>query len=184
MKILGLSGSLRRDSYNTRLLAAAAALAEPAELSIYDYAAVPLYSEDVEGEGRPAAVNDLLAAIAGADALLLATPEYNHSISGVLKNAIDWASRPAFASVLVGKPTAVVSAAMSPIGGARAQQHLKVILASTLTPLYPANEYLLPLAQQAFDQSGALSDEIARDRLRRFMQGFVQWAGSVTGSAD
>ncbi len=179
MKILGLSGSLRRDSYNTRLLAVAAELADSAEVVSYDYADVPLYTEDREGADRPEAVTRLLEAIESADALLFATPEYNHSVSGVLKNAIDWASRPAFESVLVGKPSGIVSAAMSPVGGARAQQHLKAILASTLTPVYRANEYLLPLAHQAFDDNG-LSDATARRRLQRYVNGLSEWA-SATG---
>jgi len=178
MKIIGLSGSLRRDSYNTRLIAAAAELADAAEVVWYDYADVPLYTEDREGADRPEAVTRLLDAIESADALLFATPEYNHSISGVLKNAIDWASRPAFESVLVGKPSGIVSAAMSPIGGARAQQHLKTILASTLTPVYVANEYLLPLAHQAFDEAG-LTDVTARRRLQSYINGLAQWAGEV-----
>lgn len=178
MKIIGLSGSLRRDSYNTRLIAAAAELADAAEVVWYDYADVPLYTEDKEGDARPVAVTRLLDAIESADALLFATPEYNHSISGVLKNAIDWASRPAFESVLVGKPSGIVSASMSPIGGARAQQHLKTILASTLTPVYPANEYLLPLAHQAFDEVG-LIDATARRRLQGYINGLAQWAGEI-----
>ena len=161
MKILGISGSLRRHSYNTYLLLAAGELVESASFELFDHADVPLYNEDIDGEDRPASVDGLLAAIASTDALLLATPEYNHSISGVLKNIIDWASRPAFDSVLKDKPCGVVSCSMSPIGGARAQQHLKAILASTLTPVYPAIEYVLPMAQQAFDDQGVLIDATA-----------------------
>ena len=92
-----------------------------------------------------------------------------------LKNAIDWASRPAFKSVLVNKPTGILSAAMSPVGGARAQTHLREILASTLAPVYPARDYLLPMAQNAFDSDGALNDETANRRLRRYLNDFVDW---------
>lgn len=155
MRILGLSGSLRSSSFNTLLLKSVTELlVSPATFELYDHSAVPLYNEDLEGDCRPESVNQLLEAIDGSDALLLATPEYNHSISGVLKNLIDWASRPAFESVLAGKPTGIVSASMSPIGGARAQQHLKPILASTLTPVYPAIEFLLPNAHSAFNEAG------------------------------
>ena len=121
MKILGISGSLRAGSYNTLLLTNAAKnLEEPHSLDIFSLMDIPFYNEDLEGEQRPAPVQGLLDAIDDADALLFATPEYNHSVPGVLKNAIDWASRPAFDCVLGGKPTGILSAAMSPVGGARA----------------------------------------------------------------
>jgi chromate reductase len=183
MKIVGLSGSLRQGSYNTLLLnAAAELLTEGVELQVYEYADVPMYIEDLDGAARPVPVRRMLEAISTADAVLFATPEYNHSISGVLKNAIDWASRPAFESVLTGKPAGVLSASMSPIGGARAQQHLKLILAATLTPVYTVNEYLLPLAQQAFDEQGRLTDETARRRLQRYMHGLADWVPTVSRS--
>lgn len=178
LKVLGLSGSLRQDSYNTRLLRAAGELEGGITLTVYDYSDVPLYSEDLEGAGRPPSVTNFLAAIHGADALLIATPEYNHSISGVLKNALDWASRPAFESVLTGKPAGILSASMSPVGGARAQQHLKAILAATLTPVYPANEFLLGGAHEAFDEHGVLTDATARRRLNRYVSGLATWAAA------
>ena len=176
MKILGISGSLRKNSLNSNLLRAGSALLDkPAKLETYDLANIPLYNEDVESESRPGAVQSWLDAIEGSEAILFATPEYNHSISGVLKNAIDWASRPAFKSVLANKPTGILSAAMTPVGGARAQTHLREILASTLAPVYPAPDYLLPKAQNAFDGDGMLNDETAERRLRRYMNDFVRW---------
>jgi chromate reductase len=179
MNILGISGSLRAGSYNSLLLKnAVTSMESPHQLTIYRLDDIPFYNEDLEGAGRPAPVKNLLDAIAGADALLFATPEYNHSVPGVLKNAVDWASRPAFKSVLVGKPTGVLSAAMSPVGGARVQMHLKDILASTLTPVYSAPDYLLPLAQKAFNDNGELTDETATRRLRRYLSGFTAWAAS------
>jgi chromate reductase len=180
VKILGISGSLRAGSYNTLLLNnAATSLEDPHSLEIFGLADIPFYNEDLEGEQRPAPVQSLLDAIDGADALLFATPEYNHSVPGVLKNAIDWASRPAFDCVLGGKPTGIVSAAMSPVGGARVQMHLKDVLCSTLTPLYPAPDYMLPMAQNAFDADGILTDATAARRLRRYLAGLVNWAGDL-----
>lgn len=176
MKILGVSGSLRKNSFNSLLLRAGSALIEnSASLEIYGLADIPLYNEDVERESRPGPVQSWLDAIEASEAILFATPEYNHSVSGVLKNAIDWASRPAFQSVLVNKPTGILSVSMSPVGGARAQAHLRDILASTLTPVYLAPDYLLPMAQDAFDVDGMLNDEAAERRLRRYMNDFVNW---------
>jgi len=184
VKILGISGSLRTGSYNTRLLSSAAAgLEKPHSLELYSLEDIPFYNEDLENDSRPATVQNLLDAIDAADALLFATPEYNHSVPGVLKNAIDWASRPAFNCVLGGKPTGILSAAMSPVGGARGQMHLKEVLCSTLTPLYPAPDYLLPLAQNAFDSDGKLTDETATRRLRRYVMGLIDWAGGLLDKA-
>ncbi len=179
MKILGVSGSLRKESFNSRLLRAGANfLKKPTSFDEYDLADIPLYNEDVDANAKPNRVQSWLDAIDGCDALLFATPEYNYSISGVLKNAIDWASRSAFKSVLVNKPTGILSASMSPVGGARAQLHLKDILGSTLTPVFPAPDYLLPMAQKSFDADGILTDETAERRLRRYMNDFVVWASA------
>ena len=181
MKIMGLSGSLRRNSFNTRLLhASATCLEQPASLLIQDLANVPLYNEDIDTDAkRPAEVTRLLEAIAAADTLLFANPEFNHSVSGVLKNAIDWASRPAFKSVFTQKPAGIVSASMSPVGGARGQMHLKDILSSTLTPVYPAVDFLLPMAQNAFSETGELTDVTALRRLKRYVNGLADWAGKL-----
>ena len=181
MHIIGISGSLRAGSYNTLLLNNAASLLEaPHTLTSFSIASIPFYNEDLEQGERPTAVQELLDAVKSADAILFATPEYNHSLPGVLKNAIDWASRPAFKSVLVGKPAGVLSAAMSPVGGARVQMHIKDVLASTLTPVYAVPDYLLPSAHTVFDDSGALTDETAVRRLKRYLTGFVDWADSQT----
>src|SRR3954468_20992866 len=127
MKVLGIAGSLRRASSNRGLLAAAVQLA-PGSMTIepFDLAGIPLYNADLDAdERRPDEVVRLKAAIAAADAVLIATPEYNHSIPGVLQNAIDWASRPGNNSPLRGKPAAIVSVSTGVIGAARAQQQLK-----------------------------------------------------------
>lgn len=178
MNIIGICGSLREGSHNRRLLEASRLLIEGrnSSLQIYDLSDVPLYNSDLDGPEKPAAVGRLLAAISAAHAILFATPEYNYSMSGVLKNAIDWASRPAFKSVLAGRPSAIVSASMSPQGGARAQVHLRDVLSGTLTPVFPAPHFLLASAHQAFDKSGALSDDGAAKRLERYLDEFLGWA--------
>ena len=112
-----------------------------------------------------------------ATALLFSTPEYNHSIPGVLKNAIDWASRPAYESVLAHKPAGILSASKSFVGGARVQGHLHQVLDSTLTLVYPAPEFLVPQSGDKFDATGALQDADTARRLRSYLYGFVIWAG-------
>jgi len=173
MNILALSGSFRTASLHDALVWAAHRHA-PAGVNVarYDYRDVPLYNQDLP---KPESVARLEAAILAADALLFAVPEYNHSVPGVLKNAIDWASRPAYQSVFRDKPSAVVSAAPSPVGGARGQQHMKVILMGMACPVYPSHEFLIGQAHEAFDD-GQLVDAQAIHRLKRFMAGFVAWA--------
>ena len=181
MKILGISGSLRVESFNTRLLKAASELLreEGAVIDIHDIARIPLYNSDLDGNTRPEPAADLIEAISTADGLLFATPEYNYSISGVLKNAIDWASRPAFNSCLTGKPCAVLSASMSTLGGARAQVHLKDILLGTLSPLYMAPDFLLASAHKAFDTNGGLVDQKTKDFLKQYLHGYIIWLKSL-----
>src|SRR5262245_26464169 len=132
MKVLGISGSLRRDSYNTKLLRAAEELLPPfAELEIWDgLKAVPPFDEDDEAGPAPAAVALLREAVASADMLLFATPEYNASIPGQLKNAVDWISRPVATSVLRGKPALVVGASTGAFGAVWSQAELRKVLAT------------------------------------------------------
>jgi chromate reductase, NAD(P)H dehydrogenase (quinone) len=159
MQILAISGSLRRDSHNTRLLRAAAlALPLGVQLELYDgLAALPPYCEDADVEPAPVAVEDLRARIAAADALLIATPEYNASIPGVLKNAIDWASRPFPDNALRGKPVAVIGASTGLFGAVWAQAELRKVLhhagADALEEELP-----VALAHQAFEPTGELAD--------------------------
>lgn len=176
MKILGISGSLREASLNTRLLHAALAhFSDAARTEVRSLAELPLYNQDLDGEDKPAAVVELKQRIAEADALLIATPEFNHSVPGVLQNAIDWASRPAFDSPLTGKPIGMISASMSPIGGARAQAQLRTVMHGTLSPVYPGLEFLLGSAHEAFDERDHLSDKTAQRRLTRYVEGFEKW---------
>ncbi len=130
MRVLGISGSLRRDSHNSALLRAAAErLPAGAELVVYDrLAKIPPYDEDVEPAGVPEPVLDLRAAVRDADAVLIATPEYNHSIPGVLKNALDWVSRPAGQSALNGTPAATIGASTGMFGAVWAQAELRKVL--------------------------------------------------------
>lgn len=120
----------------------------------------------------------LLDNIADADGILIATPEYNYSVPGVLKNAIDWASRPAFNSVMRGKPTGVISASMSHTGGVRAQVHLRDIILATLTPVYLAPDFALASAHTAFDEQGRLADKKTRDFIQQYLSGYTRWAAS------
>lgn len=169
MRILGISGSLRAGSHNTRLLhAAARELPEGAELDLWDgLAAIPPYNED-EDDPVPASVADLKAALAGADAVLFATPEYNSSIPGQLKNGIDWASRPFAENPLRGKPVAVVGASTNAFGALWAQDDLRRVLARLGARVVEGG---LPVARahERFDESGELVDDEIREGLRRVL---------------
>src|SRR5690242_15507521 len=167
MKVLGISGSLRSESHNSKLLRAAAELfPADVEVAIWDgLKEVPPYDEDDEGVEAPAAVARLRDAIAGADALLFATPEYNHSIPGVLKNAIDWASRPAGASVFLNKPAAVIGASTGAFGAVWAQAELRKVLGATGARVVDG-ELALGHAHERFDDDGRLSDANLREELQ------------------
>jgi chromate reductase len=164
-KILGISGSLRRDSHNTNLLRAAAEAAGPdTELELYDgLKAIPPYDEDDDVEHRPPAVADLSAAITVADAVLFATPEYNSSIPGQLKNAIDWISRPVATNPARNKPVAVVGASTGAFGAVWAQAELRKVLASLGARVLDV-EVRVGQAHTRFED-GQLTDDAIRDRL-------------------
>ena len=176
MKILGINGSLRRDSYNLKMLKAAGDyFSERVSFDIVGLGDLPLYNQDLDGDNKPQAVAIFKERLESADALLFSTPEYNHSIPGVLQNAIDWASRPAFDSPLTRKPAGILSASMSPIGGARAQGQLRTVLNGTLSPVFPGRELLLAGAQNAFDASGKLTDADAQRHLGNYIRSFEHW---------
>ena len=160
MRVLGISGSLRRESHNTRLLRAAAlALPPGVELDLYDgLATLPPYCEDADSEPGPEAVAHLRERIAAADALLIATPEYNASIPGVLKNAIDWASRPFPDNVLRGKPVAVIGASTGLFGAVWAQAELRKVLGAMGADVVD-RELPVGQASDAFTAEGRLADE-------------------------
>jgi chromate reductase len=176
-RILGIAGSLRRASFNRGLIRAAVELAPAGiSVSVFDLHEVPMFDADVEATGDPGPVTALKRAIADADALLLATPEYNHCIPGVLKNAIDWASRPARSSVLAGKPVAVMGASPGRGGTARAQAQLRDGLTYTGSLVLPLPELLVPLAGTKFDDAGDLIDPDTRAEVRDVLVAFAAWA--------
>lgn len=175
--VCGIAGSLRRGSYNRALLWAARELApEDMEIRIFDgMAEIPLFNQDVEAEGDPEPVQALKRAIAEADALLIATPEYNHGVPGVLKNAIDWASRPAHSSVLSGKPAALFGASPGITGTARAQSQLRQAFVFTNTPVLPQPEILVYRAREKFDAEGRLTDEKTREFVGKLLRELADW---------
>ena len=176
-KILGISGSLRERSYNTALLRAAAELAPPdVEVEIFDLSRIPLYNDDVEAVGDPEPVAELRAAVADADALLLATPEYNRGTSGVLKNAIDWLSRPALASVLRWKPVAIVGASSGRGGTKYAQLQVRDALVFPGAVVLEEPVVQLPVAWERFDPDLTLTDENAGAALTELLTGLVSLA--------
>jgi chromate reductase len=159
VRLIGMSGSLRTGSYSNAILETLREkFAGSADLVVYDLAPIPLYNQDFEGDKRPATVKQLLADIAGADGLVLCAPEFNHSIPGVLKNAIDWASRPAFASVLAYKHVAIMATSRGPLGGARCLEHMRVALDSCLSRIALAREVIIAAAETKIED-GRLVDE-------------------------
>lgn len=176
MRVVAIAGSLRKASYNKALLRAAQELApERLQIEIHDLAGVPLYNEDVEAEGVPQAVLDLRQAIAAADGLLIATPEYNHGVPGVMKNAFDWLSRLPRKSVLQGKPTALMGASPGTTGTARGQSQLRQSFVFTDTPAMLQPEVLVGRAHERFDAEGRLTDQKVRDYLVLFLERFADW---------
>jgi chromate reductase len=176
IRILGIAGSLRRASFNRGLIRAAIEVAPPGvTVTPFELRDVPMYDADVEADGDPAPVAALKRAIGEADALLLATPEYNHCIPGVLKNAIDWASRPPRASVLSGKPVAVMGASPGRGGTARAQAQLRDGMTYTGSLVLPLPELLVPLAGTKFDDAGNLADDETRMEIRDLLVALAAW---------
>jgi chromate reductase len=178
VRVLGISGSLRRDSHNTALLRAAAELMPPgAELELYDgLKAVPPYDEDDDIAGaQPPAVQELKDAIAQADALLFATPEYNGSIPGVLKNAVDWASRPKATTVLARKPVAVIGASTGMFGAVWAQAELRKVLQTAGAEVVD-RELPVMQAHAQFDEYGNLVADDLRDQLAEHVTALVEHA--------
>ena len=170
-RILAISGSLRERSYNRALLRAAEELAPAGvEIEELDLSPLPFYDGDVEAAGDPEAVTELRAAVAEADALLIATPEYNRGTSGVLKNAIDWLSRPALASVLRWKPVAVIGASTGRGGTRRAQQQVRDALLFPGAIVIDEPEVAVPVAWEHFDEDGRLVDERTRESIRTLLE--------------
>jgi NAD(P)H-dependent FMN reductase len=177
--IAGLSGSLRRGSFNTAVLRAAASMMPPdSELRIESIAGIPLYNGDDEAaSGVPEAVARLKDAIAAADGLLLVTPEYNNGIPGVAKNAIDWLSRPPadIARVFGGRPVALAGASPGGFGTVLAQNAWLPVFRTLGAELWTGGRLLIPRAGSVIDADGNIADATARDSIGRFVTGFVGW---------
>lgn len=176
VNVLGFAGSLRKGSFNRMLLRAAVELAPPGmTIETTEIDAIPLYNGDVEAQGDPEPVAEWKDAIRRADAILVVTPEYNYGIPGVLKNAIDWASRPPGKSVLNGKPAAIMGASPGGFGSGRAQLQLRqaFVFTQTLAVLQP--EVLVAKAHEKFDAEGRLTDEPTRKFVRRLLEALQAW---------
>jgi chromate reductase len=175
LNVLAISGSLREKSYNTALLREAQRLApRHMKIEIASIRAFPLYDADVEARAFPQVVNRVSGAIAAADALLIATPEYNFSIPGVLKNAIDWLSRPPLDKVLAGKPVAIVGAG-GRLGSARAQYHLRQVCACLSMLAVPRPELFVLNAWEKFDEQGRLKDELLASQVGELLTALADW---------
>ena len=163
VQLIGMSGSLRSGSYSNAVLdTLRETFAGRADLRIYDLRPIPLYDQDFEGEKRPEPVKALLKAIADSDGLVLCAPEFNHSIPGVLKNALDWASRPAFTSVMAYKPVAIMATSRGALGGARCLEHMRVALDSMMSRVTLAREVIITSSADKI-RDGRLVDKTSLD---------------------
>jgi chromate reductase, NAD(P)H dehydrogenase (quinone) len=183
LQILGIAGSLRAGSFNLALLRAAGELLPPGvSLDTVTLGDIAPYNADVEREGAPDPVTEFKSRIIVADALLIATPEYNYSIPGVLKNALDWASRPPKTSCLREKPIGIIGASGGESGTMRAQLALRQMFVFTGSLVMVQPELRVPNAAQRFDAEGRLIDEELRERLRAFISALVDWAHLIGGA--
>jgi len=175
VKILGIAGSLRSDSFNrAALVAAQGLLEEGVTLELFDLEGLPLFNQDKEGQPTPRLV-EFKKQIRAADAILFSTPEYNYSIPGVLKNAIDCASRPYGDSAWRGKPVGIMGASIGSFGSARAQYHLRQCF--VYLDMLPVNhpEVMIPHAGQAFDGDARLVDDASKALIRELLDNLVRW---------
>ena len=175
IKILGFAGSLRKGSYNRSLLFAALEMVpKEATLEIFDLEGIPPFNQDLENQS-PEKVMEFKAKIRAADAILMATPEYNYSIPGVLKNAIDWASRPYGDNAFDGKPVAMMGASVGMLGTARAQYHLRQSF--VFLNMHPLNqpEVMVPFVQEKINQNGKVTDEKTKKKIGELLESLVAW---------
>jgi len=181
MRILGIAGSLRRDSYNRMLLRQAGQLLpEGVTLEIFDLGGIPVFNQD-DDQSPPEKVRQLKRLVREADALLFATPEHNFSVPAALKNAIDWGSRPPADNAWAGKPAAIMGASYGRIATARAQAHLRQIFA--YIDVHPINKPMVMIgeAAQAFDAQGNLKDEKSRELIRQLLESLAAWTLRLQG---
>jgi chromate reductase len=182
VSILGFAGSLRKASYNRALLSAALELIpQDAALEIFDLEGIPPFNQDMETV-PPERVKEFKSKIRSADAILIVTPEYNYSVPGVLKNALDWASRPPKDNAFDGKPVALMGASTGMLGTARAQYHLRQTF--VILNAHPLNrpEVMVPFAQEKIDANGKLSDQKTGDKIRELMESLVAWTRRLASS--
>jgi NAD(P)H-dependent FMN reductase len=181
ISILGISGSLRKGSYNSALLNNAARLIEGARLEIASIRGIPLYDAEVEAAGIPSVVQDLKARIQAHDGLLLVSPEYNNSLPGVFKNAIDWLSRPPqdIPKVFGNRPVAVMGASAGGFGTVLAQAAWLPVLRTLGTRPWFGGRLLVSRAASVFDEAGEITDEQVRRQLRDFLNGYAAFIGSA-----
>jgi len=175
VSIFGFAGSLRKGSYNRAMLRAAAELLpEGARLEVFELDEIPPFNQDLEKK-MPEIVKEFKAKIRAADAILIATPEHNYSVPGVLKNAIDWASRPYGDNSFEGKPVAIMSASTGMLGGVRAQYHLRQTF--VFLDMQPVNrpEVIVTFAGQKIDEQGRLTDETTRKIVKQLLEALVVW---------
>lgn len=182
INVIGFAGSLRKGSFNRALLRAAVALApKEVNLETFDLEGIPPFNQDQEND-MPSKVKAFKAKVKAADAVLIVTPEYNYSVSGVLKNAIDWASRPYGDNSFEGKPVAVMSASVGMLGGARAQYHLRQMF--VFLDMYPVNspEVMVAFAADKFDGNGVLKDETTRRLIPQLLTNLAGWTRKLKGA--
>jgi chromate reductase len=183
LRILGIAGSLRRGSFNAAALQAAQRLAPTGlTIEIADISGIPLYNEDVRAAGFPPSVEELRGRIKAADGLLIVTPEYNYSLPGVLKNAIDWASRPP-EQPFAGKPIGIMGASVGALGTARAQYHLRQVFVFLDGLIMNRPEVMIPAAAQKFNDQGELTDGQTRDLLSAYLVAFKDWVSRMKPAA-
>ena len=184
IRILGIAGSLRRNSYNRSALRAAQQLVPPdATLEVFELDGIPVFSEDEERQ-PPAKVVELKKRIRKADAVLFVTPEYNYSIPGGLKNAIDWASRPYGDSAWTGKPAAIMGASIGALGTARAQYHLRQVFVFLNMHALNQPEVMIANASQNFDGEGNLTNETTKTLIRQLLSNLVSWTRGLQQVKD
>lgn len=179
IKILGIPGSLRRESYNRATLRAATQLApDGATIEVFELDGIPGFNQDDE-QNPPAKVVELKQRIRESDAILFVTPEYNYSVPGVLKNAIDWASRPYGDSAWNGKPVAIMGASVGTFGTARAQYHLRQMF--VFLNMFPVNqpEVMIGNAAERFDAAGNLTHDATKEFIRQLLQNLVDWTRRI-----
>ena len=180
IRILGIAGSLRRESYNRAALRAAIELVPAgATIEVFELDEIPGFNQDEE-QNPPAKVVELKQRVREADAILFVTPEYNYSVPGVLKNAIDWASRPYGDSAWSGKPAAIMGASVGAIGTARAQYHLRQMM--VFLNMFPINqpEVMIGNASARFDSNGNLTDDATKKFIAQLLQNLVDWTRRIS----